>query len=99
MIAYMLSFVYTVPGIAFGIIQALKFVKAYISTTVRMFAIPSTLMLDYFFLQKVPNSFHLAGVVLIMFGIVFVSAQTWRKERQKERRVEFLQTLQFDPDE
>ncbi|KAI8515693.1 hypothetical protein Bbelb_065060 [Branchiostoma belcheri] len=80
-------------------VSALKFVKAYISTTVRMFAIPSTLMLDYFFLQKVPNSFHLAGVTLVMFGIMFVSAHTWWKERQKELRVELLQTLQFDPDE
>ncbi|KAI8500843.1 hypothetical protein Bbelb_216610 [Branchiostoma belcheri] len=78
--------------------ERLKNVKAYISTTVRMFVIPFTLILDYFFLQKVPNSFHLAGVVLVMVGIVFVSAKTWWRERQKERRVELLQTLQFDPD-
>ncbi|KAI8490956.1 hypothetical protein Bbelb_313750 [Branchiostoma belcheri] len=67
---------------------ALKFVKAYISTTIRMFAIPITLMLDHFFMQKIPNSFHLAGVVLVMFGIVFVSAHTWWKECQKKLRIE-----------
>ncbi|XP_019628654.1 PREDICTED: uncharacterized protein LOC109473223 [Branchiostoma belcheri] len=69
------------------LLAGLKNVKAYISTTVRMFVIPFTLMLDYFFLQKVPNSFHVAGVVLVMLGVVFVSAHTWWRERQKERRV------------
>ncbi|KAI8500846.1 hypothetical protein Bbelb_216640 [Branchiostoma belcheri] len=92
------SFVSAPEVVFMRYLTGLKNVKAYISTTVRMFVIPFTLILDYFFLQKVPNSFHLAGVVLVMVGIVFVSAHTWRKERQKERRVELLQTLQFDPD-
>ncbi|KAI8515696.1 hypothetical protein Bbelb_065090 [Branchiostoma belcheri] len=83
----------------FLLLAALKFLTAYITTTVRMFGIPFTLILDYFFLQKVPNFFHFAGVALVMFGIMFVSAHTWGKERQKELRVELLQTLQFDPDE
>ncbi|XP_019634470.1 PREDICTED: uncharacterized protein LOC109477582 [Branchiostoma belcheri] len=80
-------------------LAGLKNIKAYITTTVHMFAIPFTLILDSFFLRNVPNSFHLAGVVLVMMGITFVSAYTWWRERQKELRDEFLKSLQFNPDE
>ncbi|XP_019627954.1 PREDICTED: uncharacterized protein LOC109472600 [Branchiostoma belcheri] len=72
----------------FLLLAALKFVKAYISTTVRMFVIPITLLLDYFFMQKIPHSFQVTGMVLVMLGIVFVSGHTWwRKHRQKEYNV------------
>ncbi|XP_035691627.1 uncharacterized protein LOC118426383 [Branchiostoma floridae] len=83
----------------FTILSALKVVKAYISTSVRMFAIPFSLLLDYLLMQKVPNSLQAAGVVLVMLGIVLISVYTWWSHRRVDLQRTLLKELQFDTNE
>eukprot|EP00058_Branchiostoma_floridae_P002677 XP_002588165.1 hypothetical protein BRAFLDRAFT_68803 [Branchiostoma floridae] len=83
----------------FAIFSALKVVKAYISTAVRMFVVPFSLLLDYLLMQKVPNSLQATGVMLVMLGIVLISVYTWWNHRRVELQKTLLEKLHFDTDQ
>ncbi|XP_035671380.1 uncharacterized protein LOC118412556 [Branchiostoma floridae] len=83
----------------FTVFAALEVEKAYIPTALRMFVIPISLLLDYCFLEEVPNSLQVAGVTLVILGLILISGYTWWTHRQEELQRTLLETLYFDPDE
>ncbi|KAI8502650.1 Neurexophilin [Branchiostoma belcheri] len=65
---YVVGIAVTKPIAALSVFASLKVVKAYISTAVRMLIIPISLLLDYMFMQEIPNPIQVAGVVLVMLA-------------------------------
>ncbi|KAI8512601.1 hypothetical protein Bbelb_092400 [Branchiostoma belcheri] len=83
-------------GAQFATNLSLKTEKAGITATIRTFAIPLAVLLDYIVLSELPSPLKSGGVVLIMFGTGVVAVYTWWRHRKETLHKNLMQSLDFD---
>ncbi|XP_078576197.1 solute carrier family 35 member G2-like [Branchiostoma floridae x Branchiostoma japonicum] len=74
----------------------LKLEKAGVAAVFMTLVIPFTILLDYLLQSHVHGPMELGGITLVVIGTAVVGGHSWWGHRQKMRRNDLLETMNFD---
>ncbi|KAI8493721.1 hypothetical protein Bbelb_286420 [Branchiostoma belcheri] len=83
-VGYIIGLCVCVCGASFATKLALKTEKACIATTIKMFTIPLTVLLDYVFQSEFPSPVELGGVLLVVLGTTLTAGYTWWRRKHTQ---------------